>query len=270
MDAIAEATVELADGTPMPALGLGTWELSGTGATDAVLHAIDLGYRMIDAACDYGSEAHIREALERSPVDREELFIVDKVEEDEDSYAAARRRCESLGVESLDLCLIHRPPERGPGLDLWRGLERARADGVTRAIGISNYSPEGTKQLLDGCQEPPLVNQIEWTPFGHSAKVLADARGAGIAVQAYSPLTRGERLDDAELTAIGERHGKTPAQVLLRWNLQLGTVPLPKAISPAHLEENADVFDFELDDREMKGLANLNEHFSALGTLQYL
>jgi 2,5-diketo-D-gluconate reductase A len=265
-----EGKVTLATGTEMPALGLGTWQLSGRGATDGVLHALELGYRLLDTATDYGSDPHIRDALRQSDLDREELFLEHKVEEDEDAYEATRDRCERLGVEALDLCLIHRPPPEGSGELLWEGLIRARDEGLTREIGVSNFAPAQLDRLIEASGERPAVNQIEWSPFGHSERVLEHARERAVVVQAYCPLTRGKRLGDATLDEVGARHGKSAAQVMLRWCLQLDTPPVPKAADPAHREQNIDVFDFELDEEQMRRLQGLNEHYSALGGLQSL
>jgi 2,5-diketo-D-gluconate reductase A len=266
----ATPTVTLASGAEMPVIGLGTWQLTGDQAVDGVEHALALGYRLIDTAVDYDNQEQIGEALRSTPVDRDEIFLTSKVEEDEDAYAATRERLDQIGVEQLDLCLIHRPPQDGAGEELWNGLVRARRDGLTREIGVSNYSPEQVDRLIESSGERPAVNQIEWSPFGHSDEVLEHAKRNGTVIQAYSPLTRGERLDDRDVEEIAERHGKTPAQVLLRWSIQSGAPPVPKAASAEHREEDLDVFDFELGESEMETLNRLNEHYSSLGGLQYL
>jgi 2,5-diketo-D-gluconate reductase A len=263
-------TVTLASGTEMPMLGLGTWQLTGDDARTGVEHALQIGYRLIDTSGDYGNQPQIGEALHASPVPREEVFLVSKVEEHDDAYTSARDKVEELGVEQLDLGLIHRPPPSGPGEELWQGLIEAMRDGITREIGVSNYTSEQIDTLAESTGETPAVNQIEWSPFGYSEEVLEHAKQHGIVIQAYSPLTRGQRLDDPTLNAIGKRHGKTAAQVLLAWNLKLGTAAVPKAASAKHREENLDVFDFELDEDEMEMLAPLNEHYSSLAGLPYV
>lgn len=264
------ATVGLHTGTKMPAIGLGTWQLDGAAAVDGVRHALEIGYRLIDTAVDYGSQPQIGEALQSGPVSREDVFLVSKVEETEDTHAATLKRVHEIGIDRLDLCLIHRPPPGGSGESLWRGLIAAKRDGITREIGVSNYSTEQIDELVEATGEVPVVNQIEWSPFGYSEAVLEHARATGVVIQAYSPLTRGERLDDEALGEIASVHGKTPAQVLLRWNLQLGTPAVPKAASAEHRTENLELFDFELDDGEMRRLAELNEHYSSLGGLPYV
>ncbi|MGH9456949.1 MAG: aldo/keto reductase [Thermoanaerobaculia bacterium] len=264
----ARTRLTLHTGRRMPFFGLGTWLLTrDTAAT--VEEALRLGYRMIDTAVDYGSEEGIGEALARTSVSRDEIYLVDKVEEDEDAYDATRARLATMKQEFADLILIHRPPSRGAGVDLWRGLIRARADGLTRDIGVSNYTTTQIDELIDATGEVPVVNQIEWSPFGWSREMLDYTIRRGIMTQAYSPLTRAERLGDATLGEIAREAGRSPAQVLVRWNLQLGTVPIPKANQLAHVRENLGAFDFELSDAQMERLGALNERYSSLGTLAY-
>ncbi len=262
--------VVLATGDEMPALGLGTWELGGAGAEHAVGRAIELGYRLIDTACDYGSEAAIASALRSAPSDRDEVYLVSKVEEDEDALEGAKARTAALRVERLDLCLIHRPPPSGAGEALWEGLIEAREEGIARDIGVSNYSIELLERLVEATGQRPAVNQLEWTPFGHSREMADYAARNGIVIQAYSPLTRAERLDDSTLRGVGEKHGKTAAQVLLRWSLETGAAPIPKAGRAEHLEANIDLFDFELCPGEIRTLDELNERWSSLGGLPYV
>ena len=263
-------TIQLASGAKMPVLGLGTWQLTGEEAVGGVQHALDLGYRLIDTAVDYENQGQIGEALRDNPVGRDDVFLVSKVEEDEDTYAATGERLEELGVERLDLCLIHRPPPGGAGEELWDGLIRARQDGLTREIGVSNYSIDQVDRLIEVNGERPAVNQIEWSPFGHSDEVMNHANRNAVVIQAYSPLTRAERLDDGTLAEIGDRHGKTAAQVMLRWSIQVGAPPVPKAATPSHRQENLEVFDFELSETEMGALGQLNEHYSSLAGLRYI
>jgi 2,5-diketo-D-gluconate reductase A len=262
--------VTLSTGTEMPALGLGTWQLTGDDAESGAAHALELGYRLIDTSGDYENQPRLAQGLRSSPVNRGDVFLVTKVEEDEDAYASIEQKLEELGVDGVDLCLIHRPPPSGAGEELWQGLIQAQRDGLTREIGVSNYSSDQIDRLIESTGERPVVNQVEWSPFGHSDELMRHARSNEIVIQAYSPLTRGERLADRTLTEIGEAHGKTPGQVLLRWSLQVGAAPVPKAARPEHREENIDVFDFELDEAEMERLNALNEHYSALAGLPYV
>jgi 2,5-diketo-D-gluconate reductase A len=248
-------------------MGLGTWQLRGGVAT--VRTALDLGYRLIDTSGDYGTQRAIGEAVRKGAIPRSDIFLVTKVEETEDGYAATKDRLRELGMDYADLVLIHRPPSAGAGEWIWKGLIQAKRAGLAREIGVSNYTTDQMDAFTDATGERPVVNQIEWSPFGHSREMLEYCRERGILIQAYSPLTRGQRLEDPTLTDVGGKHGKTPAQVLIRWNIQLGTNPVPKASTQEHLRENIAVFDFELSEEEMERLSGLNERYSALAGLPY-
>ena len=235
----------------------------------SVARAIRLGFRMIDTSGDYGTQPAVGEALRTLGARREDLYIVTKIEETDDAYGAARQNLAELQLDFVDLLLIHRPPEHGVGEDLWRGLQRAKLEGLARDIGVSNYSAAQIEELTARTGERPVVNQIEWTPFGHSPSMLTFCLENEIQIQAYSPLTRPRRFDDDELREIATLHHKTPAQVLIRWALQLGVVPLPKANRADHQREDLQVFDFELADSDMRALRGLNRRYSALGELPY-
>jgi diketogulonate reductase-like aldo/keto reductase len=265
----SKSTLTLLSGRQMPVLGLGTWQLKHHTA-ETVLQALHAGYRMIDTSGDYHTQRGIGDALRQFGARRDEYFIVTKIEATEDAYDAARRNLAELRLDYADLVLIHRPPDRGVGEVLWQELRRAKRDRLTRDIGVSNYSIEQIEELVYRTGELPVVNQIEWTPFGHSPRMLDFCHDNDIIVQAWSPLTRGTRLNDDKVTSMAARYGRTPAQLLLRWNLQLGVVPLPKANTSAHLLDNLHVFDFEISQPDMGKLRALNEHYSALGALQYL
>lgn len=257
-------------GIAMPVLGLGTWELTrDTAAT--VEYALELGYRMLDTATDYGSQRGIGTALARTAIPREEIFLVAKVEEDEDAYEATQRYLDEMRQQYADLMLIHRPPPHGVGESLWEGLVRAREEGFARNIGISNYSIDQIERLTAATGETPVVNQIEWSPFGWSRDMLAYCRDHEIVIQAYSPLTRGERLHDERLVRMAGEYDRTAAQLLLRWAVQKGTPPLPKANRREHLEENLGALEFRIRDEDMDRLDAMNEQWSALGASpQYL
>jgi 2,5-diketo-D-gluconate reductase A len=263
------STVRLRSGAEMPLLGLGTWQLTRDTA-GAVRQALELGYRMIDTSGDYGTQPGVGDGFRRSGMPRDEVFIVTKVEEYEDAYEATVRDLDELGLESADLMLIHRPPRRGAGVDLWEGLLRAQQEGLAREVGVSNYRIDQIDELVRATGETPAVNQIEWSPFGWSPEVLEESRERGIVIQGWSPLTRTKRLADQTVSEIADAHGVTAAQVLLRWSLQLGSVPLPKATGMGHQAENLGAFELELADEEMDRLGQLNEEYSALGGLSYL
>jgi diketogulonate reductase-like aldo/keto reductase len=258
-----DSTVPLLSGRSMPVMGLGTWQLTHDTA-GTVAEALRLGYRLIDTSGDYGTQPGVGEGIYRSGIGRDEIFLTTKVEETDDAYDGTVRDLRELGLEWADLMLIHRPPRRGVGRELWEGLIQARDEGLTRDIGVSNYTIEQMDELIRATGETPAVNQIEWSPFGWSPEMLSWCRERGIVIQAYSPLTRGRRLDDQRLAEMAAEYGKTPAQLLLRWNVQLGTVPLPKANQMEHLVENAGTFDFEIREPDVERLGQLNEVYSAL------
>jgi diketogulonate reductase-like aldo/keto reductase len=259
----------LRSGNRMPIMGLGTYGLDDQTA-DTVEAALKMGWRMFDTSGDYDTQPGIGQGLKQSGLERGRYFITTKVEEDDDAYEAVMNNLKELDLDFVDLVLIHRPPPDGAGEDLWHGLIQAKLDRLTRDIGVSNYNTEQIGQLIEATGEVPAVNQIEWTPFGYSQQMLQFCREHSIIIQAYSPLTRGKRLDSPVLKTIAQRYGKTPAQVLLRWNVQMGTVPLPKANQLQHLEENADIFDFRLNREEMERLNGLNEYYSSWSVLPYI
>jgi diketogulonate reductase-like aldo/keto reductase len=263
------STVPLHSGREMPALGLGTWKLTDNTA-DTVAKALELGYTMIDTSGDYGTQPGIADGIKKSGRLRENLYIVTKVEETEDAYLSTQNNLRQLELDYADLMLIHRPPEQGAGIELWQGLIKAQKSGLAKDIGVSNYDSEQIQELIDATGEVPVVNQIEWSPFGHSDEMLEFCRGVDIIIQAYSPLTHAERINDSVIEQLAKQHSKTPAQILIRWNLQLGTVPLPKANREDHLKENLEVFDFNLSDEDVALISGLNENYSALGSLPYV
>jgi len=265
----ADSNVPLLSGRQMPALGLGTWQLKHQ-TVDSIAQALEAGYRLIDTSGDYHTQRGIGDALRASGMPREAVYLQTKVEESGDAYEAVRTNLTELRLDYVDLVLIHRPPRRGVGEELWRALRRAKREGLARDIGVSNYSIEQIEELVYRTGELPVVNQIEWTPFGHSPRMLDFCHDNQIVIQAWSPLTRGARLNDDKLAAMAARYGRTPAQLLIRWNLQLGVVPLPKANHATHQRDNLHVFDFEISQLDMAKLRTLNEHWSALGQLQYV
>jgi 2,5-diketo-D-gluconate reductase A len=262
----SNATVRLHTGRTMPVIGLGTWGIRGS-KRQAVEEALACGYRMIDTSSDYGSQPSIGELVSKGAISRESLYLVTKVEETDDAYKATLRALEELRTDYLDLILIHRPPRTGAGVDLWRGLVRAQKEGKVRDIGVSNYSEQQIQTIAGATGIVPVVNQIEWSPFGWSQQMFDFCKANNIIIQAYSPLTHGQRIDDGVLAQIAERHNKTPAQIMIRWSLQHGLVPIPKAESDQHIKENISVFDFTLNSEDMAALDSLNENFSALAPM---
>lgn len=260
------STVQLHTGRAMPVIGLGTWGIKGS-KRQAVEEALACGYRMIDTSRDYDSQPSIGELVSRGAIPRESLYLVTKVEETDDAYEATLQALEELRTDYIDLILIHRPPRTGAGVELWRGLIRAQKEGKVRDIGVSNYSEQQIQTIAGATGVVPVVNQIEWSPFGWSQQMYDFCKANAIIIQTYSPLTRGQRISDGVLAQIADRHNKTPAQIMIRWALQHGLVPIPKAESDQHIKENISVFDFALNSEDMSALDSLNENFSALAPM---
>lgn len=263
MELSIQSTVRLNNGVEMPRLGLGVYQAPSGGPTsDAVLWAFANGYRHVDTAALYGNERDVGEAVRASGIPREEIFVTTKLWNDDHGYDAALRAFDEsqsrLGLDVVDLYLIHWPVE-GLRDESWRALEKLYRDGRCRAIGVSNYTIGHLDQLLARCEVKPVVNQVEFSPFLHQADLLGHCHRHGVRLEAYSPLTKGHRLRDATLLSVGDRHGKTPAQVLIRWALQRDTVVIPKSTDRDRIAENANVFDFELGDEEMATLDGLHE-----------
>lgn len=257
-----QSTTTLANGVEIPWLGLGTYLAEGSEAYEAVGTALDVGYRHVDTAALYGNEREVGRAVRDSGVPREEVFVTTKLwngdhglQQAADAFHRSRDR---LDLGPIDLYLIHWPVPELRG-DSWRALEQVYEQGLVRAIGVSNYMPWHLRELLDHCEVPPTVNQVEFSPFLLQQDLLQTCRERDIQLQAYSPLTKGKRLDDPRLLAIAEQVGRSPAQVLIRWCLQRGLVVLAKSSTPAHIRDNADVFDWELSAEEMADLDALDE-----------
>ena len=248
-------TVEIAAGVAMPLLGLGTWQASGNEAYEAVRSALESGYRQIDTATMYGNEEQVGRALADSGVPRADAFITTKLPP---SRAGAERDTLSasllaLGLEHVDLWLIHWPPTGGARPDVWeRFLELQRA-GLTRAVGVSNYSLDQIDELGRATSVLPAVNQIEWSPALYDAATLAGHRQRGVQLEGYSPL-KTMRLNDPRLVRIAEEHGATPAQVVIRWHLEHEVVVIPKSTRAERIASNADVFGFSLSRDEIEAL----------------
>lgn len=264
-----QTDVVLNTGRKMPLLGLGTYQLKDETAK-TVEAALRMGYRMVDTSGDYGTQKDIGRGLKQSGLERKSYFISTKIEENDDAYEAVQMNLQELDLDYVDLVLIHRPPPSGVGENLWHGLIQAKLDNMTKDIGLSNYDTGQIQDLIDATGHAPAVNQIEWSPFGHSRPMLDYCRDKEIIIQSYSPLTRGKRLKDPFLKHLARRYGKTPAQIMLRWNIEHGVVPLPKANQLEHLEENLDVFDFGLTTDEIANLDELNEYYSVWSALPYV
>jgi len=253
--------VTLNSGATIPQVGLGVWQSSGK-TKSAVTAALAAGYRHVDTAAVYGNEAQVGMAIAESGIARQELFVTSKLWNKDQGYDAALRAFDAslsrLKLEYLDLFLIHWPVA-GLRLESWRALEKLYADKRARSIGVSNFLAPHLRELKDAARVLPAANQIELTPFLQRTDTVALCQELGIALEAYSPLTRGQRLGHPTLVEQALRFGKSPAQVLLRWGLQKGFVVLPKSVTPARIAENATLFDFSLDDTAMRQLDGLEE-----------
>jgi diketogulonate reductase-like aldo/keto reductase len=259
----ATAALPLNSGAPIPQLGLGVWQTPrGRATRNAVAAALSLGYRHIDTAHIYGNEADVGAAVRASDVPREEIFVTTKLWNDDQGYDPALRAFDEslrrLGLDYVDLYLIHWPVP-GRRLESWRALESLHRDGRARAIGVSNYMRPHLKELLAKAKVVPAVNQIEVSPFLQQRDARAACAASGIIVEAYSPLTRGRRLDHPAVQGIAQRFGRSPAQVLLRWGIQHGLVVLPKSANPDRIAQNGAIFDFTLDTKAMAELDALDE-----------
>lgn len=254
------ARVRLNNNTEMPVLGLGVWQIpNGRPTAEAVGSALEAGYRHVDTAKIYGNEEGVGEGIRTRGIPREQIWVTTKLWPT-NQFHAQRAFDESLvrlGIGYIDLYLVHWPT---PGLvtRTWKEMERLYARGTCKAIGVSNHSIPQLTSILRAAAVPPAVNQVKCSPFGFDQPLLDFCREHNIVVQAYSPLTKGSRLQDETLRAVAERYGRSTAQILIRWALQKGTVPLPKSQQPAHIRENAAVFDFSITDQDMAQLDALS------------
>ena len=255
--------VTLNNGNTMPVLGLGMWQAgSGKQTRKAVATALEIGYRLFDTAKLYGNESDLGTAIRESGIPREEIFVMTKLWNNDQGYESGLRAFEKsrreLGLDYVDLYLIHWPV---PGLrqESWKALLKIRDEGLARSIGVSNYTIRHLEELLRATPAPPAVNQVEFHPFLYQKELLEFCVSKKIQLEAYSPLTRGHRLDHPVIAQIAARDGRTPAQVLIRWSLQHGLVVIPKSIRPERIRENAAVFDFQLSPDDMKRLDSLDE-----------
>ncbi|GAA2626572.1 aldo/keto reductase [Streptomyces axinellae] len=257
-------TITLNNGVTMPQLGLGVWQVPDDEATATVTTALESGYRSIDTAAVYGNEAGVGRALAASDLPRDELFVTTKLWNSEQGYDTTLRAFDAslakLGLDQVDLYLIHWPmPAVDKYADTWRAFEKIYAEGRARAIGVSNFQPTHLNRLIEQGGTVPAVNQIELHPSLQQPVPRAFHADHGIATEAWSPLGQGgELLKAPRLTEIAGRHGKSVAQVVLRWHLQLGNVVIPKSVTPSRIRENIDVFDFELSAEDLAAIAELN------------
>jgi len=250
--------VELADGSRLPMLGLGVWQVpDGPACVNAVRWALELGYRHIDTAQAYGNEASVGRALRDSGIPRDEVFITTKFyPAHKDPVAEAEQSLRRLGVDQVDLYIVHWPG--GGPLWAWPGMERARDRGLARSIGVSNYSARELQQVIAAGAMVPAVNQVQFSAVQYRRALLEACLRSGVVLEAYSPLGTGRHLSNKVVAEVATRVGRTPAQVLLRWCVQHGVPVIPKSTHRERISENARIFDFALSDEDMARLDALD------------
>jgi diketogulonate reductase-like aldo/keto reductase len=259
---VAETTT-LNNGVKMPWFGLGVYKTQeGPEVENAVAAALEAGYRLIDTAALYGNETGVGNAIRASGIRREEVFVTTKVWNSDQGYDETLRAFEAslarLGFDYVDLYLVHWPV-KGKYKDTWRALERLYKEGLTRAIGVSNFHIHHLEDLMSSCEVKPAVNQVECHPLLTQTELRKFCREQNIAFQAWAPIMKGQ-LDLPVLTELAAKYGKTPAQIVLRWDLQSDILTIPKSIRPERIRENANIFDFELSDEDMARIDALNQN----------
>ncbi|WP_431027940.1 aldo/keto reductase [Lysinibacillus sp. LZ02] len=259
-----QSTKKLANGVDMPILGLGVYKMTDPQETvEAITKALDVGYRAIDTAALYYNEEQVGEAIRHSGVRREDIFVTTKVWNADQGYDNTLRAFEvslkKLGMDYVDLYLTHWPVE-GKYADTYRAIERLYEEKLIRVPGVSNHHAPHLQEVMKMAQIPPMVNQIEAHPYLSQEPLRAFCAEQGIAVTAWSPLGRGGVLQDETIVKIGEKYGKSAAQVVLRWHIQNDILVIPKSVTPARIEENANIFDFELSTEEMVKINGLNRN----------
>ncbi|MFD4420567.1 aldo/keto reductase [Agromyces sp. NPDC058484] len=254
--------LSLDDGATIPQLGYGTYKVPAADAARLCLDAIDTGYRRLDTAALYGNEEGVGRAVREALVPREELFVTTKVWLDDNGYdttlRAFDRSMARLGLDTLDLYLIHWPvPSTDRYVDTWRALVRLQHDGRVRSIGVANFHEHHIERIVAETGVAPVVNQVELHPWLPQTALRAFDDGRGIRTEAWSPLARGRVLGTPLLDDLADKHGRTPAQIVLRWHVELGNLVIPKASTPERIRENLDVFDFALDPGDLAAIASL-------------
>ncbi|WP_020673597.1 aldo/keto reductase [Amycolatopsis nigrescens] len=256
-------SIALNNEVTIPQLGFGVYQVAPEDTAKAVRGALDAGYRSIDTAAAYQNEAEVGDALSSSGMARSDLFITTKLWNSDQGYDSTLRAFDEslgkLGLDYLDLYLIHWPvPKRGIYVDSWRAMQKLYADGRVRAIGVSNFHLPHLRRLLDETAIVPAVNQIELHPQLPQAELRRFHAENGIVTEAWSPLAQGALLGEGIITALAAKYGKSPAQIVLRWHLELGNVVIPKSVTPSRIAENIDVFDFELAEDDLAAIDELD------------
>jgi 2,5-diketo-D-gluconate reductase A len=255
--------IALRDGNAIPQLGFGVFLVPPAETERAVASALQAGYRHLDTAAAYRNETEVGNAIRASGIERSSIFLTTKCSNDDHGYEQAKRACqqslERLDTGPLDLYLIHWPvPSQDLYVETWRAFIELAAEGLVRSIGVSNFQPAHLERIISETSVTPSVNQIELHPWLQQRELRRKHDELGIATEAWSPLARGRALDHPLLEAIGQRHGRSPAQVVLRWHLQIGNVVIPKSVTPERIRENIDLFGFELSADEIAAIGDLD------------
>jgi 2,5-diketo-D-gluconate reductase A len=261
---MAAPSLTLNDGIAMPQVGLGVWQTPPEDTERAVAAALDAGYRHIDTAAGYFNEREVGHAVASSGLAREDVFVTTKLWNADQGYDSTLKAFDGsmkrLRFDYLDLYLIHWPmPEKNAFVDTFKAFAHLRDQGRIRSIGVSNFEPEHLRILVDGTGIVPTVNQIELHPLLQQRELREVHAQLGVATEAWSPLGRGSLLSNPAVTAVAEAHGKTPAQALIRWHIQLGNIVIPKSVTPERIVSNFDVFDFELSEQDMASISSLGD-----------
>jgi 2,5-diketo-D-gluconate reductase A len=257
--------VQLNNGVEIPQLGFGVFQIKPEDTVEAVTEALRIGYRHIDTAQMYGNEKEVGQAIAQSGLDPSEIFVTSKLNNNrqsfDDALLAFDETMNKLALERIDLFLIHWPlPTVRDYVEAWKALERVYSEGRARSIGVSNFQPHHLRKLHAETEVRPAVNQIELHPFLTQDELRAFDAEHGIATEAWSPIAQGGVLDNPTILELARAHGKTPAQVVLRWHLQLGNIVFPKSVNPKRIQENFEIFDFELSDGDLGMISALNRN----------
>jgi len=261
-------SLTLNNNVEMPMLGLGTWQTdAGEEVENAVQTALQMGYRHVDTAKIYRNEASVGKAIRNSNIPEDEIFVTTKLWDGDQGYDSALHAFdesqERLGINTIDLYLIHWPKPKNDRMDSWKALERLYDEGRVRAIGVSNYAPHHLEELLASANVPPAVNQTELHAYNFQSRLdtVEMCRKNGIVLTGYSPLAHAERMDDPKLNEIASKYERTPAQILLRWLLQQGVIVIPKSANEKRIRENSEIFDFEITEDDMAAMMKFDENF---------